>query len=72
MEHANPLSAYSHLTIAHMHVCTRTVQHTIEGRRDVRGGRLAGDRRAAGNASSGTSFTSLAFSADGSFLLAGE
>lgn len=35
------------------------------------GGRLASDRRAAGNRTSGQCFTSLAFSADGSFLLAG-
>lgn len=45
-------------------------QATIEGRRDVRGGRLAADRRAAGNMSSGAAFTSLAYSADGSWLLA--
>lgn len=54
-----------------MCVCARTPQHTIEGRRDIRGGRLASDRRAAGNLSSGTAFRSLAFSADGSFLIAG-
>ncbi len=46
-------------------------QGTIEGRRDIRGGRLASDRRAAANSSSGAAFTSLAFSADGSLLLAG-
>jgi len=45
--------------------------HTIEGRRDIRGGRLASDRRAAGNLSSGAAFRSLAYSADGSFLIAG-
>ena len=47
-------------------------QGVIEGRRDIRGGRLASDRRAAGNLSSGAAFTSLTYSADGSFLLAGE
>ena len=46
-------------------------QGTIEGRRDVAGGRLASDRRAAVNRTSGQCFTSLAFSADGAFLLAG-
>lgn len=35
------------------------------------GGRLASDRRAAANRTSGQCFTSLAFSADGAFLLAG-
>ena len=47
------------------------MQGTIEGRRDIAGGRLSSDRRAAGNANSGRAFTSLAYSADGSFLLAG-
>ncbi|GLC52693.1 hypothetical protein PLESTB_000658000 [Pleodorina starrii] len=47
------------------------LQGTIEGRRDIRGGRLAGDRRAASNSSSDAAFTSLAFSADGALLLAG-
>ena len=47
------------------------LQGSIEGRRDIAGGRLSTDRRAAGNLSSGACFTSLAFSADGSFLLAG-
>jgi len=45
-------------------------QGTIEGRRDIAGGRLAADRRAAGNSTSGQCFTSLVFSADGAFLLA--
>ncbi|KAA6423408.1 MAG: WD40 repeat [Trebouxia sp. A1-2] len=44
---------------------------SIEGRRDLAGGRLSSDRRALGNSSSGQCFTSLAFSADGAFLLAG-
>ncbi|KAL6751014.1 WD40 repeat-like protein [Haematococcus lacustris] len=47
------------------------VQHTIEGRRDIKGGRLSSDRRAAGNLASGASFTSLTYSADGAFLTAG-
>jgi periodic tryptophan protein 2 len=42
----------------------------IEGRRDVAGGRLANDRRSAGNAASGATFTSLVYSADGSLLFA--
>lgn len=46
-------------------------QGTIEGRRDIKGGRLAADRRSAGNLDSGACFTSLTYSADGSFLLAG-
>ena len=46
-------------------------QGTIEGRRDIAGGRKEGDRRAAGNAASGQCFTTLAFSADGAWLLAG-
>ena len=46
-------------------------QGTISGRRDIAGGRLRSDRRTADNNSSGRCFTSLAFSADGSFLLAG-
>ena len=50
---------------------TCTVQGTIEGRRDIAGGRLSSDRRAAGNANSGRAFTSVAYGADGSFLLAG-
>ena len=48
------------------------VQGTIEGRRDIAGGRSTIDRRAAGNSTSGQCFTSLAFSADGSWLLAGK
>ena len=46
------------------------MQGTIEGRRDIAGGRLSSDRRSANNRTSGQCFTSLAFSADGSFLLA--
>ncbi|WIA36397.1 hypothetical protein OEZ86_007709 [Tetradesmus obliquus] len=47
------------------------IEGVIEGRRDIRGGRLASDRRSAGNLSSGAAFTSLTFSADGSMLFAG-
>jgi periodic tryptophan protein 2 len=47
------------------------LQGTISGRRSIAGGRLRSDRRTADNTSSGRCFTSLAFSADGSFLLAG-
>jgi periodic tryptophan protein 2 len=44
---------------------------TISGRRDIAGGRLRTDRRTAANSTSGKCFTSLAYSADGAFLLAG-
>lgn len=61
-----------------MHSCTPPEialslfpQGSIEGRRDLAGGRLSSDRRALGNSTSGQCFTSLAFSADGAFLLAG-
>lgn len=47
------------------------IMGTIEGRRDIVGGRLASDRRAAGNTASGQCFTSLAYSADGALLMAG-
>nr|ADF43197.1 UTP1m [Chlamydomonas reinhardtii] len=47
------------------------LEGTIEGRRDIRGGRLQGDRRTADNSSAGASFNSLAYSADGALLLAG-
>ncbi|GLI62923.1 nucleolar protein, component of the U3 processome [Volvox africanus] len=47
------------------------LQGTIEGRRDIRGGRLQSDRRTAANSSAGAAFTSLAYSADGALLLAG-
>lgn len=46
-------------------------QGMIEGRRDIKGGRLSSDRRAAGNLDSGAAFSSLTYSADGTFLLAG-
>jgi periodic tryptophan protein 2 len=47
------------------------LQATIHGRRDIAGGRLRSDRRTAENTSSGRAFTSLAYSADGAYLLAG-
>ncbi|XP_021298575.1 periodic tryptophan protein 2 homolog [Herrania umbratica] len=47
------------------------LMYTIEGRRDIAGGRLMTDRRSAANSSSGKCFTSLCYSADGSYILAG-
>lgn len=47
------------------------LMYTIEGRRDIAGGRLATDRRSAANSSSGKYFTTLFYSADGSYILAG-
>lgn len=58
------------LTLPCLHP-TFAQQGTIAGRRDIAGGRLRSDRRTADNTSSGRCFTSLAYSADGSFLLAG-
>jgi periodic tryptophan protein 2 len=43
----------------------------IEGRKDISGGRKQDDRMTAQNASSGKSFNSLAYTADGSCLIAG-
>lgn len=43
----------------------------IEGRKDVSGGRKADDRLAASNSSSGKSYNSLTYSADGQCLLCG-
>jgi periodic tryptophan protein 2 len=45
--------------------------YTIEGRRDISGGRLMTDRRSAVNTSIGKYFTTLCYSADGSYTLAG-
>ncbi|VFQ66872.1 unnamed protein product [Cuscuta campestris] len=45
--------------------------YTIEGRRDIAGGRLMTDRRSAANSTSGKFFTTLCYSADGSYILAG-
>ncbi|KZV39552.1 periodic tryptophan protein 2 [Dorcoceras hygrometricum] len=44
---------------------------TIEGRRDIAGGRLMTDRRSASNSSAGKCFTTLCYSSDGSYILAG-
>ncbi|RZC66734.1 hypothetical protein C5167_010421 [Papaver somniferum] len=46
------------------------LMYTIEGRRDIAGGRLMTDRRTSANSSSGKCFTSLCYSADGSYMLA--
>jgi len=43
----------------------------IDGRKDVSGGRKADDRVSAANSSSGKSYNSLSYTADGSCLLAG-
>ncbi|TCD71931.1 hypothetical protein EIP91_000063 [Steccherinum ochraceum] len=43
----------------------------IEGRKDISGGRKADDRMAASNNSSGKSYNSLAYTADGRCLIAG-
>ncbi|XWS20389.1 hypothetical protein CRYUN_Cryun31cG0096900 [Craigia yunnanensis] len=45
--------------------------YTIEGRRNIAGGRLMTDRRSAANSSLGKCFTTLCYSADGSYILAG-
>ncbi|XP_072952424.1 periodic tryptophan protein 2 [Typha angustifolia] len=46
------------------------LMYTIEGRRDIAGGRLMTDRRTAANSTSGKYFTTLCYSADGSYILA--
>ncbi|KAI3981520.1 hypothetical protein MKX01_008937, partial [Papaver californicum] len=46
------------------------LMYTIEGRRDIAGGRLMTDRRTSANSSSGKCFTSICYSADGSYMLA--
>lgn len=43
----------------------------IEGRKDIAGGRKVDDRMTAANSTSGKSFNSLAYTADGSCLIAG-
>ncbi|KAK1229844.1 U3 snoRNP protein [Marasmius sp. AFHP31] len=45
--------------------------NTIEGRKDISGGRKADDRMSAANSTSGKAFTSLTYTADGRCLLAG-
>lgn len=47
------------------------LMYTIEGRRDIAGGRLMTDRRSSANCTSGKYFTTLCYSADGSYILAG-
>ncbi|XP_020581444.1 periodic tryptophan protein 2 homolog [Phalaenopsis equestris] len=47
------------------------LMYTIEGKRDIAGGRLMTDRRSAANSTSGKYFTTLCYSADGSYILAG-
>ncbi|KAH0450548.1 hypothetical protein IEQ34_021240 [Dendrobium chrysotoxum] len=47
------------------------LMYTIEGRRDIAGGRLMTDRRSFANSTSGKYFTTLCYSADGSYILAG-
>ncbi|CAN1126420.1 Periodic tryptophan protein 2 [Linum perenne] len=47
------------------------LMYTIEGRRDIAGGRLMTDRRSAANSTAGKCFTTLSYSADGSYILAG-
>jgi periodic tryptophan protein 2 len=44
---------------------------TIEGRRDISGGRFANDAMTADNAARSKYFTSVVYSADGSCVLAG-
>jgi periodic tryptophan protein 2 len=46
------------------------LMYTIEGRRDIAGGRVMTDRRSAANSSSGKCFTTLCYSADGGYILA--
>jgi periodic tryptophan protein 2 len=48
-----------------------TLKFTIEGRKDVQGGRRLDDARAATNSTHNTAFTSLCYSADGACVLAG-
>ncbi|KMZ72694.1 Periodic tryptophan protein 2 [Zostera marina] len=47
------------------------LMYSIEGRRDITSGRLMTDRRSAANSTSGKCFTTLCYSADGSYILAG-
>ena len=46
------------------------VKRSIDGRRDIVGGRLQSDRTSAENASGGKCFTSLCYSADGTCIIA--
>ena len=47
------------------------LEGTIEGRRDMAGGKVIGDLRSGSNIAAGKSFRALAYSADGALLLAG-
>ena len=47
------------------------LEGTIEGRRDMAGGKVIGDLRSGANVAAGRSFKALAYSADGALLLAG-
>ena len=47
------------------------LEGTIEGRRDMAGGKVIGDLRSGANVAAGKSFKALAYSADGALLLAG-
>lgn len=47
------------------------LKYDLDGRRDISGGRKFNDRMASNNNASSRYFTSIAYSADGSFLLAG-
>lgn len=67
----SPVLPLVHVLLACAAAPLAPLQGTIAGRRDIAGGRLRSDRRTAVNSSSGRCFTSLAYSADGSFLLAG-
>ncbi|KAJ1343120.1 hypothetical protein BSLG_002146 [Batrachochytrium salamandrivorans] len=44
---------------------------TIDGRKDISGGRGSNDKTTAANSSSGSSFTSICFTADGAAIIAG-
>ncbi|CAG8653350.1 7311_t:CDS:2, partial [Ambispora leptoticha] len=48
-----------------------TQLHEIEGRKDISGGRKETDRQTAANSSSGKSFNSICYTADGSSVIAG-
>ena len=47
------------------------LEGTVEGRRDMAGGKVIGDLRSGANVAAGKSFKALAYSADGALLLAG-
>ncbi|KAI9208513.1 quinon protein alcohol dehydrogenase-like superfamily [Polychytrium aggregatum] len=47
------------------------LKYTIEGRKDISGGRKTADRTTAANSSSGKSFTSVCYTSDGQGIIAG-